>query len=481
MPAARSPLDLDHDTMRRLGRQVADHVAEHLSAIRDTRVVTTLSRAEATRLIASDPPARGADFDALLRFLDERVFANALHEPHPGFVGYVPSCPTFPATLGDWLVAGYNFFGGVWQVGSGPGELELVVLDWFRQWLGMPAGTGGLLTSGGSTANLMALVAARHAVVGDDATVLPRLTVYLSDQTHSSAIRAAWIAGITRAHVRTLPCDDQFRLSLDDLEDAIARDRADGLVPLAVIANGGTTNTGAVDPLPDLAELCARESMWLHVDAAYGGFSVLTEYGRRALAGIERADSVTMDPHKWLFVPFECGCVLARDPARLKAAFQIYPDYLQDVRTVGAEVNFADYGEQLTRMARAVKVWLGVSYFGTDALADAIAAGIARAERGEHRVRATAGLEVLAPATLGVMCFRAHPPHLDDPERLDALNERVNAAITARGRFLLSTTRLRGAVSLRICPIGFRTTNDDIDALIDEAASESARIAARAH
>lgn len=468
MPFPRSPLDLDRDTMRQLGYRVVDTVADHLSTLRDQPVIDRITRNEAERLIAGPPPAHGAELDTLLATLRERVFAHAAREPHPGFMAYVPGCPTFPAVLGDWLATGYNFFAGVWSVASGPNELELVVLDWFRQWLGLPQGAGGILTSGGSNASLTAMIAARHQAVGDDPTRLARLTVYMSDQTHTAAVRAAWIAGIPRANVRLIPSDEAFRIPLVALEEAIARDRAADLIPLTVVANAGTTSTGAVDPLPELAELCAREQLWFHVDAAYGGFSALCDRGRRALAGIERADSVTVDPHKWLYVPFECGCLLVRDPHLLKAPFQIYPEFLQDAQSTGEEVNFADYGEQLTRYARALKVWMNVSYFGLDALREAIAYSMELATHAERLVRASPVLEVLSPATLGILCFRAHPPGLDDPATLDALNERVNSAVVAKGRYFISSTRLRGAIALRICPIGFRSRVEDIDELIAE-------------
>lgn len=464
----RSPLDLDRDTMRRLGVRVVEIVADHLATLRDQPAFQAISRETADRLIATPAPEHGSDFDALLGTLRERVFPNAAREPHPGFIAYVPSCPTFPAILGDWLATGFNFFAGVWAVASGPNELELVVLDWFREWLGMPRGTGGLLTSGGSTATLTAMIAARHATVGEDASRLPRLTVYVSDQTHSAAIKAAWMAGVPRAHVRTIPTDDAFRIDIPALVRTMARDREAGLLPMMIVANAGTTNTGAVDPLYALADVAAGQRTWLHVDAAYGGFAVLTASGARQLRGIQRADSVATDPHKWLYVPFECGCLLARDPQRLRAAFAIAPDYLRDAQTEGAEVNFADYGEQLTRYARALKVWLNVEFFGTRALGDAIAHSMAVAAHAESLVRATPDLEVLSPATLGILCFRVHPAGLDDPAALDALNERVNAAVVARGRYFTSSTRLRGAFALRICPIGFRTRQSDMDELVRE-------------
>ena len=459
--------------MRRLGHLVADTVAHHLSTLRQQPAYATLDTASAERLLDASAPAHGTDFETLLATLRDDVFPHAAREPHPGFIAYVPSCPTFPAVLGDWLATGFNFFAGVWPVAAGPNEIELIVLEWFRQWLGMPGGTGGLLTSGGSGANLTAMIAARHRVTGGDASVIAKLTVYASDQTHSSVTRAAWLAGIPRQHVRLLPSDDAFRADVDELRDALARDRAAGLVPLMIVANAGTTNTGSVDPMHEIAELCERENVWLHVDAAYGGFAMLTEFGQRALAGIERADSVTLDPHKWLFVPFECGCLLVRDPPRLKAAFQIFPEYLADAQTGHEAVNFADYGEQLTRYSRALKVWMSVRYFGTDAIRDAIERAMMLARRLEERVRVTPTLEIVSPARFGVVCFRAHPDRVADTA-LDALNERVLTRVVGEGRYFISSTRLRGAFALRACILGFRTAEEDIDGLV-HAVAEAAR------
>jgi glutamate/tyrosine decarboxylase-like PLP-dependent enzyme len=461
-----SPLDLDLATMRQLGHKVTDLVATHLATLRDQPAFATVPAAEVMQALAKPAPEEGTSFDALIETLQERVIPNAAREPHPGFIAYVPSCPTFPAVLGDWIATGFNFFAGVWAVAVGPNALELVVLDWFREWLGMPAGTRGLLTSGGSNATLTAIIAARHEVVGEDTSRLPRLTMYTSDQAHSSVARAAWMAGIARSQVRSIMTDAAFRMDPRALEASIAADRAQGLIPCAVVASAATTNTGAVDPLDDIADLCEREKIWLHIDAAYGGFAALTEEGKRALAGIERADSVTLDPHKWLFVPFECGCLLVKDPSRLSAAFAIHPEYLQDVTAI-SEVNFSDYGEQLTRYSRAIKVWLSVNYFGLSAIREAIARGIALTAYAERLARARPQLEVMSPAQFGVFCFRVHPEGLDDAAALDALNERVNAEVVSEGRYFISSTRLRGAYSLRICILGFRTEEKDVEGLME--------------
>ena len=463
-------LDLDHATMRRLGHRVADIVADHLSTLRNQHVLTGLGRREIDALLLQAPPRTGIEFEQLVTTLERSVLAYHAREPHPGFMAYVPSCPTFPAVLGDWLAAGFNFFAGVWPVASGPNGVELAVLEWFRGWIEMPRGTGGLLTSGGSGANLTALVAARHAAVGDDGSRLARLTMYTSDQAHSSVRRAGWIAGIPREQIRSVPTDADLRLRPDLLTEMLRADRESGLIPFLVVASGGTTNTGAIDPLHELADLCEREALWLHVDAAYGGFAALTKRGAAALAGLGRADSVTLDPHKWLFVPFECGCLLVREPRRLTDVFRIYPEYLKDAESAGEEINFADYGEQLTRYSRALKVWLSVSYFGTDSIAAAIDGGMDLAAYAEDLVTASPSLEILSPACLGICCFRVHPPGMDDPAELDALNERVLGEINAAGRYFISSTRLRGAYSLRVCVLGFRTSRDDIAGLIGDVA-----------
>ena len=452
--------------MVRLGTRVSQVVARHLATLRQQPVFSTLTRVRAEQLVATPAPEEGADFEELIQQLETRVLAHAAREPHPGFMAYVPSCPTFPAVLGDWLAAGFNCFGGVWSVAAGPNALELTVLDWFRAWLGLAPETSGLLTSGGSAATVTAVVAARHAMVQDQPGRLERAVLYTSAQAHSSVTRAAWIAGVPRQQVRAVSVDSGYRMIPAALAAAIAADRAAGLLPFCVVASAGTTNTGSVDPLNAIADICREETLWLHVDAAYGGFAALTDRGRALLKGIERADTVTLDPHKWLFVPFECGCLLAREPARLSEAFRILPEYLRDVETDGIEINFADYGEQLTRYTRAFKVWLPIRYFGLGAIRSAIDTGINLAAHAESRLRQDPVFEILSPAQLGIVCFRVHPSGMDAPAALDALNERINQDVNQAGRHFISSTRLDGRFSLRICILGFRTRQDDVDELI---------------
>jgi glutamate/tyrosine decarboxylase-like PLP-dependent enzyme len=264
-------LDLDEATMRQLGGRVVDIVARHLASLREQRVHSPEPRRTVAGVIRGPAPEGPGDPEALLTWLTETVLRRSSREPHPGFLAYVPSCPTFPAIAGDWLATGFNPFAGVWPVAPGPNQLELLVMDWFRSWLGMPEGTSGLFTSGGSSATMTAVVAARHAALREDTAGINRLTLYTSDQAHSSVARAAWIAGIPRDNVRTVGTDDDYHLRPDLLLQAVARDRAAGLLPFMVVASAGTTNTGAVDPLRAIGEFCRREDLWYHVDAAYGG------------------------------------------------------------------------------------------------------------------------------------------------------------------------------------------------------------------
>jgi len=460
-----SPLDLDRATMQRLGHQVADIVAEHLATIRDEPVIATVPRNELNKSLMAAPPSDPSEFDSIVATLRESVFPYHAREPHPGFLAYVSSCPTFPAILGDWLATGYNFFAGVWPVAAGPNEIEMVVLEWIRSWAGLPDGASGLLTSGGSAANMTAVVAARHRAVEAGAEI-SKLTVYTTAQAHSSVVRAAWVAGIRRENVRAVAMDQLFRMQPESLTESIRTDRANGLTPFLVVASAGTTNTGSVDPIEAVSHVCREESLWLHIDAAYAGFAVLTEEGRRMLGRLDLADSITLDPHKWLFVPFECGCLMLRDPSKLSDAFRIMPEYLRDVEAGEEEVNFADRGVQLTRYSRALKIWISVNYFGTRTIAGEIQNAMERARLLESLVAEADDFESLCPAQFGIFCFRARPASTAVRE-LDDLNERINARVVAGGRFLISSTRLDGKFSLRMCTLGFRTTNDDIHALFD--------------
>ncbi|WP_232698571.1 pyridoxal phosphate-dependent decarboxylase family protein [Brevibacillus daliensis] len=474
----RSPLDLDYDTMKEMGYQVTDIVAKHLSSLRSQPVYVTMPRDEAEKLMPKEPPMEGSSFDAIMQTLNHDVLPNTAREPHPGYIAYVPSCPTFPAVLGDWFVSGFNFFTGLWDMAAGINQMELVVIDWFRQWFGMPQGTGGLMTPGGSAATHTAVVAARHHVLGTDYADITRLVIYASDQAHSSVMKAAWMAGIPRSQVRKISVDDQFKMKVEELITTIHQDRESGLLPLMVVASAGTTNTGTVDPLHEIADFCENEKIWLHIDAAYAGFSILTERGKQALSGIERADSITIDPHKWLFVPFECGCLLARDPSLLRDAFQVNPEYLKDAAASQSKVNFSEYGEQLTRASRALKIWMSVNYFGMQAITEAIDRAMDLTLFAEELMKENPDFEILSPAQFGILCFRIHPKGMDHSSELETLNQEICNRVVAEGSYLIATTRLRGELALRICILGFRTGKEDVEGVVSSVVSNAKAILA---
>jgi glutamate/tyrosine decarboxylase-like PLP-dependent enzyme len=462
------PLSLDPETMRRLGYQTVDWLVER-AARRDQEpvLVEESPRAMADR-VRADAPAAGETLDALLPLL-----ADVLHHrsriDHPRYLAYIPGESTWPGALGDLVASTYNIDVGNWQESAGPTQLELTVLGWFAEWIGYPAAASGVLVSGGSAANLTALACAREAVAG---AMRDDLVVYVSAQGHSSLARAARNLGFRPQQVRVLPVDDDYRMRPEALAAAVEADLAAGRTPLAVLAVAGTTNTGAVDDLPEIARLCRRYGVWLHVDAAYGGFAAITERGRRRLAGIELADSVTLDPHKWLYQPFECGAVLVREGRLLPRAFEIHPDYLQDTVAQDAEVNLADHGLQLTRMSRALKVWLSVRYFGFDAFVAAVDRSLDLAEHAQSYVEASHELELVAPATLGVVCFRRHPEGVDDEEDLERLNVALVEALARSGEGLVSSTRLAGRYAIRACVLNHSTSAADVEQVLRRLETE---------
>ena len=456
------PLGLDPDTMRRLGYRTVDWLADREARRRSEPVLQQATLAEMADRIGGPAPDEGTPFDAVLAELEEAVLPFRSRIDHPRYLAYVPGSSTWPGALADLVASTFNIDVGNWMESAGPTRLEVAVLDWFASWIGYPGTASGVLVSGGSAANLTALACARESLVGQ---MRENLVVYVSDQGHSSLARAARVLGFGPQQVRVLPSDGG-RLRTRALEGAVRRDLETGLQPLAVLAAGGTTNTGAVDPLPEMSEICREHGLWLHVDAAYGGFATITERGRTAFAGLELADSVTLDPHKWLYQPFECGALLVREGHLLREAFEIHPDYLQDSRT-DREVNLADHGLQLTRMSRALKVWVSLRYFGLGAFVAAVDTCLDLAERAERHVEATPELELMAPATLGIVCFRRQPPGVDDEASLERLNQRLVADLAASGYALISSTRLQGRYALRVCILNHETTWDDVRGVLD--------------
>jgi glutamate/tyrosine decarboxylase-like PLP-dependent enzyme len=457
------PLAVDVESMRRLGYQTVDWLVDRAVHRRTEPVLRTASPNEMAQRLAGSAPTTGEDLGAILDQLDKDVLAFRSRIDHPRYLAYVPGEGTWPGALGDLIASTYNIDVGNWIESAGPSHLELIVLRWFADWIGYPPQAAGVLVSGGSAANLTALACARESMAG---AMSDDLVVYVSDQGHSSLARAARLLGFGPRQVRVMPVDDRFRMRVDSLDAAIAADRAAGRRPLTVLAVAGTTNTGAVDDLPEIAAVCRRHGVWLHVDGAYGGFAALARRGRACLTGLELADSVTLDPHKWLYQPFEVGALLVREGRQLRKAFEIHPDYLQDSVVVDREVNFADRGLQLTRMSRALKVWLSLRYFGVDAFRAAIDSAMDLAEHAQRYIESSQELELMSPAALGIVCFRRRPEHESDEGRLEELNTALVRSLAASGLGLVSSTRLSGRYALRACVLNHSTTAADVERVL---------------
>jgi len=456
---ADDPLALDREAMRRMGYAVVDLLVERIASLRDAPVLQTATPADMAARIDGPPPEAAGDFAAALDRLATDVLPYVGHFDHPRFFGYIPGAGTWPAALGDLIASATNIDSGAWREAAGPSQLELTVLDWFRGWIGYPDEAAGVLVSGGSAANLTAIACAREALVGP---MSPDIVAYVSDQTHSSLARAARHLGFRPDQIRVLATDERFRIRVDDLEAAMDADLAGGRLPFLVNANAGTTNTGAIDDLPALAAVCHARGAWLHVDGAYGAFAVLTERGRAALEGLELADSVTLDPHKWLAMPFEVGCLLVRDGTALERAFELHPEYLKETLGAGRGVNFADRGLQLTRASRAIKVWLAVQTFGVDAFRAVIDRAMDFALVAERRIQADPRLELCSPASLGVVTFRRRGGPDEPPASVDRLNERIVASLAVSGDVLLTSTFIGGRYVIRLCVLNHTSELDDV-------------------
>ena len=445
-------LGMTPEEMRRLGHWVVDRVVDHFAQSPDGPAVRTGSPDELREVLGGPPPEQSGDPLAAMELLTDVALLHMQHGDHPRYFARVPGPSSFAGVLGDWLGTGFNAIAASWKGGSGPATVELVVLDWLRSLLGMPEGTEGVLASGGSLANVTALATAR-AVDGPG-------VAYLSDQTHSSISRGLVALGFGPGEVRMIPTDEAMRMPLDAVEAAIAEDRAAGRRPGFVVASAGTTNTGSVDPLHPLADLCAEQGMWFHVDGAYGAPAALCEPGRRVLDGIERADSLVLDPHKWLFQPYDVGCLLVRRPGALDRAFHMTPEYLLDVAAIVAEVDFRNRSLELSRRSRALKIWLTFHTYGLERIRGAIERGIRLAEEAERLLRADGRFEIVTPAQLGIVTFALHgASHADHVARATAIGVDGYAALT--------TTLLHERSVLRLCTINPLTTEVDLAGTIE--------------
>jgi glutamate/tyrosine decarboxylase-like PLP-dependent enzyme len=457
------------ETLREHAIGALDWLLEHWKSLPGEPVGRRATGQAMKALLDLDPPEKGLGFEQAFTDFRECVAAYAMRLNHPRFLAFIPSAPTLYSAIADLLVSGTNYFCGVWIEAAGAAQVERTVLGWFRGLLGMPSHTRGIITSGGSEANLTALVAAREVLHPEDRH---RAVLYLSDQRHGSMDRAARIMGLSPDRIRLIRTTSDFRMDPDDLVEGIRHDRARGLVPWVASANAGATNTGAIDPMEEIAQVCRAQSIWYHIDAAYGWPAVLLPEGKKLLAGIDQADSTTLDPHKWFAQPFECGCVLVRDGKKLEDAFHIRPDYMQDVTGEPDEINFADHGLSLTRRFRALKVWLSVRTLGLGWFRKLVVRSCRLADLAQHLLESAGGFEIVCPRQLSIVCFRYRPPDRTlDAQELDALNLALVEDLRLSGRGFISSTKLNGHVALRFCFVNWRTTAADVEEIVNLLAS----------
>jgi len=465
--------DLSPDEIRRLGALVVEAVAADRGALESRPVFGKLGPRAA---FFDEPlPEEGRPFEEVLGVVRREVLPAAFGNSHPRFFAFINASADPVGILAELLAAAMN--PNCWGGDHAAIHVEHRVIAWLSAIVGLPPACEGILTSGGSMANFTALAAARAAMApwdvreeGAVAPGQPRLVVYASDQVHNCVDKAVDLLGLGWRFLRRVPSDEAYRLRVDALEAAIVRDRAAGLRPAIVVANAGSVNTGAIDPLDAIADVCEREGLWFHADGAYGGMALVSEKLRPLFRGIERARSVAADPHKWLYVPYEAGATLVREPGRLGAAFRRPAEYLvHDAESpLLGPPGFNDRGPELSRAFKALKVWMGLKVHGRRAYAERVERDCALARFLAEAVDGRPGLERLSDPTLSIVAFRVRPPGVPEA-RLDALNQRIVNRLVGGGGFMVAPTVLRGRVAIRACIVNFRTREDDLVALLDEA------------
>ena len=482
-------LDPSAGEIRDMATAAVDWAVGYQESIRDIRLAPDVSSAELRARLAESLPVDGRDFERLLQVFRDVIVPGARHNGHPRFFGYVASPGTAIASIADFLAATMSANLPAWRSAPAPTELEHLTIDWIKEALGLSPQARGLFTSGGSMANLSALVAARYwrcgekvAADGSAAHGKP-LRLYASTQAHHSTHKAAALLGIGRANVRDVAVDDRLRMDVDDLVRQIDHDRRDGADPFYVVATAGTVTTGAVDPLADIAAVAREHGLWMHVDACYGGFARMAPSARALFDGVDRANSIALDPHKWLYLPADCGCLIYRDPGAVRGAFSLDADYTRILHTDESEAfAFWDYGPELSRPFRALKVWMTLAHAGSRGIADAIESNLDCARYLAELVGASDDFEMLAPVELSIFCFRYLPPEArgrearpaDEEAKLNQLNEKIMLALQRAGSSYVSNASIGGRFALRGCVLNYRTTRDDMHTLLDDVRSAAA-------
>lgn len=461
------PLEPSPAEMRAMGEAALDFLVGFVRDLPEAPAVDLEGFESAMRRVREKAPEEGRPFASVLEVVAEGA-AKAFNTAGPGYLAFIPGGGLYTAALAGFIAAAVNRFVGIWNAAPVFAQIEWNAVRWLCDLFDYPPEARGVLTSGGSMANFSAIVTARKALLPEDFLAG---SIYVSEQVHQSVRKAAALAGFPAGNVRTVACTPELKVDVDTLRAMLKSDREAGLDPFCIVANAGTTNTGAVDPISDLAALATEEGVWLHADAAYGGFFQLTERGRSLFRGIDACDSITLDPHKAMFLPYGCGSLLVRDGARLREAHQVAGEYLQDLAPEGEVPNFTDYSPELSRDFRGLQVWLPIKLHGLKAFRDALDEKLDLTRYLYETLRDTPGFEVPWEPDLTVVAFR-YLPSSGDP---DEVNRRLLDRINASKRVFLSSTVLGGRFTIRACIVSHRTHRDRIDEAIEiirQAAAE---------
>ena len=461
-------LEFSSARMRAMGQEVVERAVAHLATLESQPCRGDVDAADLCRALRAPIPEAGSELTPLLDHLFNDLIPRSFTTPGPGYLAYIPGGGVYPAALADFIADTTNRYTGVWQAAPALVQLEANVLEWLRDWMGFPEGSTGLLTSGGSMATLNAILCARERHLGSE---IRAGTLYTSDQGHHCIAKAAKLAGIFADRVRLIPTDAEFRLRVDALEAAIASDRAAGLRPFMVASSAGTTNTGAVDPLEMIADVCQREGLWHHVDGAYGAFFHAVPELRPLLVGLPRADSLTLDPHKGMFLPYGTGALLVRDAATLREVHAASAGYLP-----AQQSEFYDpsqYGPELSRGFPGLRVWMALKLFGAARYRAAIAEKRALAVWAAGRVAQIPGVVMDAWPQLSLFAFHLEGPRLSTQEARNAATAALMERITARGRVMLTGATVDGRHLARVCVLSFRTRMAEMEACVSQITEEA--------
>ena len=456
--------DMPVELFRANGHKMVDWIADYLNEIEKYPVLSNVEPGDIIKNLPDSAPVRGESMDLIFEDFNKYILPGITHWNHPGFMAYFNSTSSSPGILAEFLSAALNVNGMLWKTSPAATELEQITLNWFRKMLGIPGEFWGIIYDTASVSSLHAIAAARERLKQYEIRQkgfsgrkdIPLLRLYASEHAHSSIDKAAITLGIGLKGIKKIPADNEFKMIPSLLSRAIKEDRQKGYLPFCVVATVGTTSTTSIDPVPEIAEICSREKIWLHVDAAHGGIAAAAPEMRYIFDGISNADSIVINPHKWMFTPVDLSVLFTREKSILKQAFSLVPEYLKTSVDSYVE-NYMDYGVQLGRRFRSLKLWFILRYFGTEGIAERIREHIRLGKLFMNWIDNNNNFELMAPVPLSTVCFRAHPARYDDEEKLNRLNEVLMNAVNKSGHIFITHTKLNNKFVLRLVISGLRT------------------------